>query len=235
MNFPTIKQCVSGVLMLTAVLGTTAIFKAHRAHALPGQMVEALNLTAQQQTELDAIKENARTQINTVLTADQQAEVGDVEGRELKRAMRQLDLSQEQRTQLRSIREDSRAAMNEVLTDEQQTQLQAMKAERHGQRHSRRAEALNLTTEQQAELDAIKENARTQAEAVLTAEQRTAVADKTGREWMRAMRGLDLSEDQRTQLQEIRQTAHTAAEGVLTAEQQAQMQEMRSQRRGQRR
>ncbi|MBT9311581.1 Spy/CpxP family protein refolding chaperone [Leptothoe kymatousa] len=134
MNLPTIKQCLSGALMITTLVGATAMVKVDSAQAFPERMAEALNLTAQQQTELDAIKANAQAQVNAVLTADQQAELGDAEGRDLKRAMRQLDLSEEQRTQLQSIREDSRAAVNEVLTDEQEAQLQEMKSQRRNRR-----------------------------------------------------------------------------------------------------
>ncbi|MEM9806378.1 MAG: Spy/CpxP family protein refolding chaperone, partial [Cyanobacteria bacterium P01_D01_bin.56] len=222
-----------GVLMLTAVIGTTAILKAGGANAFPPGVAEELNVTPEQQAELDAIRENAHSQMDTVLTDDQLATLEGTTGRDRKRAMRQLDLSEEQRTQIRSIRQDSRAAVEEVLTDEQQAQLQAMKEERHERRKNRRedfAAELNLTPEQQSELDAIKENARTQAEAVLTADQQAAVEGKTGREWMQAMRSLDLSEEQRTQLRDIRESSRTAADDVLTDEQQAQLQEMREQR-----
>ena len=219
--------------MLTALVGTTAILKAGGANAFPPQVAEELNITPEQQTELDAIRENAHSQVDAILTEEQLIALEGTTGRDRKRAMGQLDLSEEQRTQLQDIRETSRAAVDEVLTEEQQAQLQAMKEERHERRKNRReefAEELNLTPEQQTELDAIKENARTQAEAVLTADQRAALEGKTGREWMQAMRSLDLSEDQRAELQDIRETSRAAADEVLTEEQQAQLQEMREQR-----
>ena len=219
--------------MLTALVASPAILKANNANALPPQMVEELNITPEQQTELDAIKDNARTQVEAILTEDQLAALEGKTGRERRQAMRSLDLSEDQRAQLQAIREESRAAADDVFTDDQQAQIQAMRAEwAEGGKNRREefAEELNLTPEQQAELDAIKENARTQAEAVLTEDQLAALEGKTGRERMQAMRSLDLSEDQRTQLQAIREESRAAADDVFTDQQQAQLQEMRSNR-----
>lgn len=219
--------------MLTALVATPAILKVTSANAFPPGVAEEINLTTDQQAALDEIKEDAHTQAATILTEDQLAALDGKTGRERRQAMRRLDLSDEQRTQLQEIREQSRTAVDEVLTDEQQAQLQAMRAERGERRKNRRgefAEELNLTPEQQAELDAIKEDARTQVEAVLTEDQLTALEGKTGREWMQTLRSLDLSEDQRTQLQAIREESRAAADDVFTDEQKAQLQEMRAER-----
>ena len=233
MKFLTMKQCLGGALMLSALIATPAILKASSANAFSPERAEELNLTPQQQTELDAIKDNARTQVEAIFTDDQLAELADTTGRERRQAMRNLNLSEDQRAQLRSIRETSRAAADEVFTAEQQAQLQAMAAERGERRKNRREEVaaeLNLTSQQQAELDAIKANAQTQVDAVLTSEQRAALDGKTGRERGQAMRNLNLSEDQRAQLQSIREQSRAAADEVLTAEQLAQLQEMREDR-----
>ncbi|MEM7796141.1 MAG: hypothetical protein AAF579_17010 [Cyanobacteria bacterium P01_C01_bin.118] len=237
MKLPTIKQCFGGALMLTALVATPAILKVTSANAFPPGVAEEINLSAEQQAELDEIKEDTRTQAAAILTEDQLAALDGKTGRERRQAMRSLDLSDEQRTQLQEIREQSRTAVSEVLTDEQQSQLQAMRAERGERRKNRQknrreevAEELNITPEQQTELDAIKENARTQVEAVLTEEQLAALEGKTGREWMQALRSLDLSEDQRTQLQAIREDSRAAADDVLTDDQKAQLQEMRAER-----
>lgn len=216
--------------MLTALVVTPAILKVGSANALPPEVAEELNLTPEQQTELDAIKDNARTQVDAILTEDQLTALEGKTGRERHRAMRSLDLSEEQRTQLRDVRETSRAAAEEVFTDEQQAQLQEMRTERRKNRREEFAEQLNLTPEQQTDLDEIKENARTQVEAILTDDQLAALEGTTGRERGRAMRDLDLSEEQRTQLQEIREESRAAADEVLTDEQQAQLQEMRENR-----
>lgn len=237
MKFPTLKQCFGGALMLSALVGTPAMLKAGSANAFPPGVAEDLNLTSQQQTELDTLKENARTQVDAILTEDQLAALGDTTGKERRQAMRSLDISEQQRTQLRAVREDSRAAVDEILTDEQQTQLQAMRNERGDRQKNRReqmAQELNLTSEQQTELEAIKDSARTQVEGILTEDQLAALEGKTGRDRGRAMRELDLSEEQRAQMQTIREDSRAAADEVLTADQLAQLQEMR-QNRGNRR
>ncbi|NEZ67341.1 hypothetical protein D0962_32070 [Leptolyngbyaceae cyanobacterium CCMR0082] len=229
MKFPTIKQCCGGALMLTALVASPAILKASNANAFSPNMAEGLNLTSEQQAELNAIKDNARTQIEAILTEDQVAELDGQTGRDRRQAMRSINLSEEQRTQLQAIREASRASADEVFTDEQQAQLQAMRANRIEGRKNRReefAEELNLTAEQRAELDAIKEDARTRVEAILTEEQLAALEGKTGRERGQAMRSFDLSEDQRAELQVIREESRVAADAVLTDEQKAQLQEI---------
>lgn len=233
MNFPTIKQCLGTALMLTTLAVTPAMLKVVSANALPPEVAEELNLTPAQQAELDAIKDNARTQVDAILTNDQVAALEGTTGRERHRAMRSLDLSEDQRTQLRQVRETSRAAARDVFTDEQEAQLQEMRGDRGDRRKNRRgemAERLNLTPEQQTELEAIKNDARSQVEAVLTDDQLAALEEVTGRDRRRAMRNLDLSEEQRTQLQSIREASRAAADEVLTDEQQAQLQEMRSNR-----
>ena len=73
MKFPTLKQCLGGAFMLSALVATPAILRATSASALPPQVSEELNLTQEQQTELDAIRESARTQVDSVLTDDQLA------------------------------------------------------------------------------------------------------------------------------------------------------------------
>ncbi|MEA5462401.1 Spy/CpxP family protein refolding chaperone [Leptothoe sp. PORK10 BA2] len=233
----TIKQFLGGALMLTTLLAAPAMFKVFSASALPPDVAEELNLTPAQQAELEAIKENAHNQIEAILTADQLAALEGTTGRERHQAMRDLDLSEAQRTQLREIRESSRAAAGEVFTAEQRSELEAMRAERgEGRKDHRKGmgEALNLTPEQQSELEAIKQNAQSQVEAVLTADQLASLEGTTGRERHRAIRNLNLSEEQRTQMQAIRESSRAAADQVLTDEQRAQREEM-GENRGQRR
>ena len=68
--------------MLSALIATPAILKAGSANAFSPERAEELNLTPQQQTELDAIKDNARTQVEAIFTDDQLAELADTTGRE---------------------------------------------------------------------------------------------------------------------------------------------------------
>ena len=134
MKFPTLKQCLGGAFMLSALVATPAILRATSANALSPQVSEELNLTPEQQTELDAIRESARTQADSLLTADQLAALDGKTGRDRAQAMRDLDLSEDQRTQLQAIREDSRTAAAQVLTAEQQAQLEELRATRGNRR-----------------------------------------------------------------------------------------------------
>jgi periplasmic protein CpxP/Spy len=118
-----------------------------------GGPFERLALTDEQRTQLEAIREDAHTQVEAILT-------------------------DEQRQQARAAREqfESRRAEFASLTPEQrQARFQEMRAQRgsggHGGHGGPLAE-LNLTDEQREQIHSIMENARTQGEAVLTSEQR---------------------------------------------------------------
>lgn len=96
-----------------------------------GMMLEQLNLTDEQQAQIDAIRDDAKAQSLNVLTDAQRAEVeSSLEADEpLHHGMRDLDLSEEQRQQLRAIHEASHEAVENVLTDEQRQQLETARAE----------------------------------------------------------------------------------------------------------
>jgi len=98
--------------------------------------------------------------------------------------MNKLNLTDDQKARLKQIRESSRAQIESVLTDEQKSKLQAMKQQRQamrqqgqsmrqqGQRGKGVWASLNLTDDQKARIREIRENAKTQRNAVLTSEQR---------------------------------------------------------------
>ncbi len=96
-----------------------------------GGMMLELNLTDQQQAQIDSIREAAKTRSLSVLTDAQRAELGTAleSDKPLHHAIRNLELSDEQREQLRTIHEASHEAMQNVLTDEQRQQLEATRSE----------------------------------------------------------------------------------------------------------
>ncbi|NEP19997.1 MAG: hypothetical protein F6J97_24435 [Leptolyngbya sp. SIO4C1] len=179
---------------------------------------EQLNLTEAQSTQIEAIRSDTRSQIEAVLTPEQQASLDDSES--FRRGLKALDLSDDQRSQIRSIHASSREQIEAVLTEEQRQQLLAAR-DRRGHR-GRHLEDLNLTEAQSAQIEAIRSDARSQMAAVLTEEQRATLGDEPGR---RAWRSLDLSEEQRQQLQTIHAATHEQIEAVLTAAQRQQLQE----------
>ncbi|MEM9151984.1 MAG: hypothetical protein AAGB19_16230 [Cyanobacteria bacterium P01_F01_bin.3] len=111
---------------------------AHAEGGRRGEVLEQLDLTDAQASEIESIREDAKAQMRTVLTPEQQAtlENSEVRGR---RAFRQLDLSESQREQLQAIRESSREEVSEVLTSEQLEQLEELREEYEGRRGERRS------------------------------------------------------------------------------------------------
>ncbi len=97
-----------------------------------GGHLEQLNLSAEQTTQIEAIRANAQSQKDALLTAEQRATLaaGD------RRGWRGLDLTEAQRSQMDAIREASKTRIEAVLTPDQQQQLAQMQQE-HGNRGNR--------------------------------------------------------------------------------------------------
>ncbi|MGD1897462.1 MAG: Spy/CpxP family protein refolding chaperone [Phormidesmis sp.] len=133
LNFQTISL---GALATLSLLAAPMVMT-HSAHAQGdgrrGQHLEQLNLSEDQASQIEAIHNDARSQMESVLTDEQQAQLESSEDRG-RRAWRQLNLSDSQREELQGIREASREEVNAVLTDEQQAQLEDMRAERGARR-----------------------------------------------------------------------------------------------------
>ena len=98
-----------------------------------------LNLTPQQQTQIEQIRENAKSQMQNLLTAEQQQlfETLREQGRKKGQGMRQMNLSAEQREQMRSLRQSTREQVRNVLTPEQQDQLRQKMETRRGRGRSK--------------------------------------------------------------------------------------------------
>lgn len=128
LNFKTISLgSLAAVALLIAPLAWV-----HSADANGGGRrgfhLEQLDLTEDQSAQVEAIRTDARSQMEALLTPEQQAIL---EGSESPReAFRSLVLSDEQRQQMRAIREASREQIRTVITDEQRQQLEEMRPER---------------------------------------------------------------------------------------------------------
>ena len=203
----------------------------------PGQMLEQLNLTEAQQTQLQSIRDDAKAQMLNVLNETQRAELEAAlaDGEPLPSAVRDLDLTEEQRQQLRAIHESSHETARNVFTEEQREQMRAMMPEGRGfggrgGRGGMMLEQLNLTDQQQAQIDSIRDDAKTQSLNVLTDAQRTELgtALESDEPLHHAMRDLELSDEQREQLRTIHEASHEAVQNVLTDEQRQQLEAARS-------
>ena len=91
---------------------------------------------------------------------------------------------------------------------------------------------IQLTEQQKAQMQAIREQTRSQIQAVLTLEQRQQfqAAMGSGQKRRSAFADMNLSEQQKTQIREIMQSAKTQAEAVLTPAQRQQLQTIREQK-----
>ncbi|MGB7441651.1 MAG: hypothetical protein WA919_11320 [Coleofasciculaceae cyanobacterium] len=107
------------------------------ANAEPGSgKFSNLNLSTAQQEQLDQIRENTDSQIEAILSPEQQQQFQNMrEQREqMRQAKKALNLTEEQREQMREIRRSAREQMQQVFTEEQRQQLSEMRGSRRGNR-----------------------------------------------------------------------------------------------------
>ncbi|MFB2896241.1 hypothetical protein ACE1CI_25300 [Aerosakkonemataceae cyanobacterium BLCC-F50] len=114
-----------------------------------------LNLTAEQETKMEQIRQNTRSRIDAILTAEQKAQLQrDRENRKppagagnqmpppppgenggnLPAPFASLNLTTEQRTQIEAVMRSSREQMDAVLTPEQRQQLQQFRQQQQQRR-----------------------------------------------------------------------------------------------------
>ena len=88
--------------------------------------VEDLNLTAEQEEDIDTIKASTHEELADILTAEQMEafEEGQANGDDMRSVMMGLGLTSEQRSDLMGLMQASRDEIMEVLTPEQQAQLE---------------------------------------------------------------------------------------------------------------
>ncbi len=102
-----------------------------------------LNLTPEQEAQLEALRQSHRSQFEAILTPEQQQILteleaqepreGEGQGRRGRRRIREaLNLTEDQIAQLQTIREENRSEFEAILTPEQLTQLEEKKANRPG-------------------------------------------------------------------------------------------------------
>jgi Spy/CpxP family protein refolding chaperone len=105
-----------------------------------------LNLTAQQQAQMEQIRQNKRSQIDAILTAEQKAQLQRArenrgnsragERRGMPHPLASLNLTAEQRSRIEAVMRSSREQMDAILTPEQRQQMQ-----QHKQQHQQRRQA----------------------------------------------------------------------------------------------
>ncbi len=141
MKFKNISLLAALALSLTAV--------PHAANAKPTQAVAQnqqtprdvaappqIKLSPQQKSEIDKIRNNVRSQIEQVLTAQQRKDVqaGLKAGQPPREVFSALKFTQQQQQQLREIMIASQRQMEGVLTTEQKQQIQKYQQSRQNAR-----------------------------------------------------------------------------------------------------
>jgi protein CpxP len=110
-------------LSLPAVAQAESVQKAHRRSLLTD-----LNLTLEQWQRIQQIRQNARAQLQAVLTPEQRQQLSQLrtQNREQRHAiMKNLNLTEAQKAQIRQIRAHMRQQIQAILTPEQRQQMEA--------------------------------------------------------------------------------------------------------------
>ncbi|HBE19035.1 MAG TPA: hypothetical protein DEG17_16775 [Cyanobacteria bacterium UBA11149] len=118
---------VAGIATLS-IATAPFILNAQKSNALPPEGhpgLAELNLTPEQQSKLDQMRDNVDSQIEGILSPQQQQRFQRV--RELRQELRQemeaLNLTEDQKEQMHSIMRANRDQMADILTDEQKQKL----------------------------------------------------------------------------------------------------------------
>ncbi|NJN22819.1 MAG: hypothetical protein HC812_18640 [Leptolyngbya sp. RL_3_1] len=128
-------------LVGAVTLSTTALIsQPSPALADPGQILQELDLTAEQQSQIQGIFEARRSDIEAILTEEQRDQFFEtLQGnRNFREAIAAADLTDAQRDQIRAVMMDSREDISEILTEEQQQELRDLMTQRRQERRQER-------------------------------------------------------------------------------------------------
>jgi Spy/CpxP family protein refolding chaperone len=115
------------ILAVTAVSYQSLAQPAGGLGFMPPPMFSELNLTAEQQAQLEQIRVNTIEQIKPLLTTEQQQQLPALEAQmeAVRQSIAQLNLTAEQRQQIHEIMRSTRPEVEAVLTSEQRQQLRS--------------------------------------------------------------------------------------------------------------
>ena len=235
------------ILVATAAMDTSAKgwgakgkYGKHREHR--GSWTEQLGLSEDQLAQVQTLKEDLRAQrqalgdqyrtdFAAILTNEQRETLAAIEN--------PLGLSADQAEQIQALKDQDltkaefRTSFAAILTDEQREALEHRRANRPNRPD------LGLSADQKEQIQALKEQDltkeefRTSFEAILTDEQREALAaieNPLGLSEDQAEQVQALKEDLREQKQALRDQYRTGFEAILTAEQLATLEQIKADR-----
>jgi periplasmic protein CpxP/Spy len=118
---------VAGIATLSIVTAPF-ILNAQKSNAFPPDGppgLAGLNLTPEQQAKFDQMRDSVESQIEGILTPQQQQHFRKVRElrQQLKQEMEALNLTEDQKNQMHSFMRANRDQMDDILTDEQKQKL----------------------------------------------------------------------------------------------------------------
>ena len=235
------------ILVATAAMDTSARgwggkgkHGKHREHR--GSWTEQLGLSEDQLAQVQTLKEDLRAQrqaLGDQYRTDFAAILTDEQRETLAAIENPLGLSADQAEQIQALKDQDltkaefRTSFAAILTDEQREALEHRRANRPNRPD------LGLSADQKEQIQALKEQDltkeefRTSFEAILTDEQREALAaieNPLGLSADQAEQVQALKEDLREQKQALRDQYRTGFEAILTAEQLATLEQIKADR-----
>ncbi|MGP1373359.1 MAG: hypothetical protein ACTS3T_11065 [Almyronema sp.] len=130
----------SAAAIALAVSATALTTVSAQAQDFQLPILAELNLTADQQAQLDTLRQDTRSQVEAILTPAQIDQFFSTlqSQQNIRTAIQAADLTDTQKSQLWQVFQSSREAAAAVLTDEQQQQIRTSLQERWGDRAGNR-------------------------------------------------------------------------------------------------
>lgn len=126
-----------GMAGLAATAAVIAPLMITAANAQDFPILEALDLTEDQQDEVQNVLQDLHGDMDEILTDEQQQQFQEAyrERRDFREAAAEIDnLTEDQKAEIRTATQDSREALDGLLTDEQRSDLRTIIQERRGRR-----------------------------------------------------------------------------------------------------
>jgi periplasmic protein CpxP/Spy len=134
MKVNAIKIMLVGGILGGALMLLPNLSKAQETRTFP--VLEQIDLTQDQETQLSTIRRNTRTQLESIVSAEQQEifKTKMSQGATFRDSIAAMNLSEDQRTQVRSTLKSARQEAATVLTADQRQLLRSVLQEQFGDR-----------------------------------------------------------------------------------------------------
>ncbi len=136
LKFFSVILSIATITVLTAPIAANAQSNRQQFRQRYQDALSNLNLTSEQQAQLQQIGRETRSQMQTILTPAQREtfQSAIASGKSVQQAVRSIDFSPSQRSKVRSIMQSHRQKVQNILTEEQRQQLRQQMRSRRGRR-----------------------------------------------------------------------------------------------------